>query len=439
MIEIYAIGGHSEVGKNCTAINVDGEVVVLDLGLHLDNFITHFQDTDIVEASAKKLIELKAAPDINIIKHLFPQIKAICITHGHLDHVGAAPYLANKLKAPIHGSEFTIEILRKLAQDRKIKLRNPLLSHNVNSRFRVSENIEIEFINITHSIIQTVLIAVHTKYGVIIYANDYKLDDFPTLGQKTNYKRLKQLDGKVIALIGECLYAHKLGKTPSEKVAREKLREVLVSEDFSKNNIVISTFSSHIARLKSIVEFSEKIGRKVVMLGRSLHRYTSAAQDLGLADFMKKVKLVRYTAEAKKFLKNLKNPHKYVFVVTGHQGEPKAMLSKMSTGEIKFPWKPEDVVIFSCNVIPVLNNIENRESLEAKLKQKKIRIFTGVHESGHASREDIREFLKMFNPKIIIPTHGAGIMTKAMRELAEEMGYKDENIKLLKVGDRVSL
>ena len=193
MIEIYAVGGYNEVGKNCTAINVDGEVLIIDLGIHLENYIKLTQDEDLVKIDANKLMDVGAVPNISVLDKIKNKVKAIVISHAHLDHVGAVPYIADKFNAPVICAPYTAEVIKSILNDEGIKLKNEIKTVNINSRYKISDKIEIEFIHITHSIPQAALVAVHTKYGVIIYANDFKLDLQPTLGKKPNFKRMEEI------------------------------------------------------------------------------------------------------------------------------------------------------------------------------------------------------------------------------------------------------
>lgn len=439
MIEIMPIGGYREVGRNCTAVKVDNEVIILDLGLHLQNWIEYTQDEDEgVDLSLKKLIEIQAVPDISVIENWIPLVKAVCISHAHLDHVGAAPFFISKLHCPIHGTPYTIEVLRAIAADKQIHMTNKLVSHEPNSMFKISDNIKIEFISVTHSIVHAVLVAIHTKYGVVVYANDFKFDNQPTLGHKSNIGRMKELQN-VKALIMDSLYAHKPIKTPSESVAKELLREVMISTNTEGKAIIVSTFSSHLARLKSIMEFAKQLKRKVVFLGRSLEKYISAGEKVGVVQFSKEGKLIKYRHEVQKFLKNCKRPEDYVFVVTGHQGEPKSVLARMIfQGYFKF--KTEDIVIFSCTIIPTTDTLKNREIMESELKHKKVRIFRDIHVSGHGAREDQRDLINLIDPEILLPAHSEIKVTEQFLELAEELGYREnEDVFLLKNGHKIEI
>ncbi len=441
-LQIITVGGYSEIGRNCTLVKVDNEAVILDMGLHMDNYIAYTEEREELhtekDMSADTLIKARAVPNIYRIQDLWPKVKAICITHAHLDHVGAVPFISNKFKADIHCTRYTAEVLSAILRDEKIPLRNEIIPHPVNSKFKVSKKITVEFINITHSVPQTVIIAVHTPYGILVYANDFKLDNAPTLGEKPNFRALKRLSDKgVKVLIVDSLYADTPMKTPSESIAKEMLKDVMLGVNSKGKAIIITTFSSHIARLKSIAELGKKLRRKIVFIGRSLNKYLSAAQRAGILDMTKKAEFVRYGNRVEKFFKRIKHPEKYVFVVTGHQGEPKAVLPRMVRQNF-FKFHEEDHMIFSCSVIPVKNNIINRDKLDAALKKEKVRLFTDVHVSGHAFREDLRDMIRLLKPKNIIPTHASKKKLQSMKELAMDMGFKPNQVKILKNGVRVS-
>jgi ribonuclease J len=433
-MDIIPVGGYGEIGRNCVVIKTGDEAVMLDLGLSMEQYIKYTESDDIVDFSPKTLMEIDAVPNLDSINDIKEKIKGICISHAHLDHAGAVPFLEKKFDCPIHGSPFTIEVIRTISRDEKIPLRNELVEHKINSRFRISSRIEIEFVSVTHSTPQTVIIVVHTPEGDVVYANDYKFDSAPILGQKPNFERLSELRPKV--LIIDSLYSLAYRKTASEAIARELLKDVLFGTDTNGKNIVITTFSSHIARIKTIIDLAEKLGRKPVFIGRSLSKYVTAAETCKLVDYSK-IERVKYGAQVKKYFKKVTHPEKYIFIVTGHQGEPKATLWKMAKGI--FPFKEGDEVIFSCNIIPTEDNQRNREMLEEELRGKKVRIFNDIHVSGHASREDHRELITLLKPEHLIPTHGMPDMLEGLKKLAIEMGYKEQQVHIMKNGERLKI
>ena len=444
MIEIRAIGGYNCIGKNMTAIKVDDDVVILDMGLHLDNYIryTEQEEEDIIKISTADLLRAGAIPDDSVIHDWRHKVKAIIPTHAHLDHVGALIFLAHKYDAPILCTPFTKEVIKAIASDEEIKIKNHIKTLNVNSIYHISDDLKVEFINMTHSTPQTVMVALHTKEGVILYANDFKFDNHPTIGKKPDYAKLKHLGDKgVLALICDSTGAKRDIKTPSEMVAKEMLKDVMLGTGNKDKAVIVTTFASHLARLKSIVEFGKKMNRKIVFLGRSLAKYVKAGENVGLINFSKDVEIVSFGSKIKKKLRHIEKSGRssYLLVVTGHQGEPKATLSKMVDNQMPFKFFPEDHVIFSCTVIPSKINIENRERIEMKLKSHHVRIFKDIHASGHASREDLRDLINLVRPKHIIPAHGEEDMKKALAELAIEKGYASNKVHLIKDGGKVVL
>ncbi|MEK6937385.1 MAG: RNase J family beta-CASP ribonuclease [Nanoarchaeota archaeon] len=438
MIEIIPVGGYNEVGKNMTAVKIDDEVIILDSGLYLPAVIGFEEEQSLL--SPDELIKIGAIPDDNKIKEWWPKIKAIIISHCHLDHLGAIPYLCSKYKSPILGTPYTIEVLKKILNDNNVKLKNKLISKNLNKSFKISNSIKCELINVTHSTLQTAIVVLHTKYGQIVYANDFKLDESPVLENKTNVQGLKNLKN-VKALILDSLYSEHKTKTPSENIAKQMLKEVLLNEEHKGSAIIVTTFSSHIARLKSIAEFGKRLNRKVIFLGRSLGKYVSAAQNLNLVNFGKNVEIITWPKQIQKKLREIeKNGRsKYLIVCTGNQGEPKSVLSKLINRIFQFEFLPDDVVVFSCNVIPTKINLHNRDLMEEKLKRYKVKILKGIHQSGHACGEDMKTLIKLLKPEHLIPTHGDHDKLIHLSNIAiEDLNYEyKKTVHLLNNGDKL--
>ncbi len=443
MIEIRTIGGYGEIGKNCTAVKIGNEVVIFDMGIHLPNYIT-FTDQErdhLVKMSTKALKKAEAIPDdlpLNEWKHM---VKAIVPSHAHLDHIGAIPYLAKKYNAPILCTPFTAEVLKAIMKDNKQKIPNKIKTICPNSSYQVSDDLKISFINITHSTAQCSLIALETKEGVVLYGTDFKIDDKPIVGKKPNYKKLEQLSKKGIRVaFVDSLNAPEEKKTPSESVAREMLKDVLLSINTEGRTLIVTTYSSHIARLKTIVECGKLINRKVVFIGRSLAKYAIAAKKAGIYSF-EGVKMAGYPKQIKKELERMqkKGTENYLIVTTGHQGEPKSVLMKIIDGKYKFPLGFGDAVVYSCKVIPTEINILHRKEMEKRLKSLGVRIFKDIHVSGHASREDLRDFLELINAENIIPLHGEDIMEDELVNLAREIGYDSGKIHKLNNWDYLKL
>ena len=443
-IEFIPVGGYGEVGKNMSLLRVGDEAVILDMGLYIPKVVSFDEEGGHKKyVSVNQLIDYGIIPDHRVIEKYKHMVKAIVPSHCHLDHALAVPYLASHYKAPIISNPMTIEIIKTALRDDDIKIPNELKKLNNNSSIKISKNIEIELINITHSALQTAIVAVHTPKGTVLYANDFKLDSTPVLGQKPNYKRLKQIgNGNVLAVIVDSIYSKSATKTPSEKVARQMLKDVMLGTENSQNGIIATTFASHIERIKSIVDFSLKLNRKPIFLGRSMMKYIEASEKCGLTKLSSHADIVGYGNMIKKRLKKFKSQKrdKYTIICTGGQGEPKAVLTKMLNQTLPFKFEKEDNVLFSNQTIPVDINIENRAKVEERLKQKKVRIFKDLHVSGHVSREDMRDFIKMTKPRAVIPCQGDSSMFKSFETLAEEMNYKPgKDCFNLRNGDKVML
>jgi len=435
-MQIYTLGGFSEIGKNMTAVKVGEDVGIIDVGLFLPKLLD-YEEGDPRELSTKQLMNLGVIPNDGPIANLRNKVRFIAFGHGHLDHIGGAPYLAKHYaKSPLIGTPYSIAILETLIKDSRRKVDNKRISVNPNSHKKFGK-VTLEFINMTHSIPQTALIAVHTTDGVLLYANDFKLDNHPTLGKRPNYDRLKELGKKgVKALIVDSLYSRRDGKTPSEQVAKEMLRDVLLGINNHGKAVVVTTFASHIARLKSIIHFGKLLRRKVVLVGRSMYKYVSCAEKVNIVDFSKDAEVYGFSGKVKSILKKINNEKgKYLVVCTGNQGEPNAVLSRIARGELPFKLEPGDHVVFSCKTIPTPETIKNRDVLEKLLKKKGVRVFKDIHQLGHASREDLRDLIEMLKPKHIIPAHGGASGNKGLANLAVELGYKlGKTVHLVKDG-----
>ncbi len=432
-MEICTVGGFEEVGKNMTAVKVGEDVIIFDAGLYLPA-IVEFQEKETEEKiySEKRLRSIGALPDDLVLDKLQwrDKVIAIAIGHAHLDHLGAIPYIAKRYpKAKILATPFTMAVLEKILEDEKIILKNQKHIVRENSTFIVkgkSGNHKLEFIHATHSTLQTSFVILHTNEGAFFYALDFKLDNYPVIGSPINYRRLKEIAKKGIkVLVVDSLYSGTNKKTPSERIARDLIEDALSSVRNRNSALIVTTFSSHIARLKSIVDFGKKTGREIIFLGRSLNKYVRSAAKVNQCPFQRNIKLLGYKKQVNSFLKKAEgNRGKYLIVCTGHQAEPGSILDRIAKDETPFRLKKGDNVIFSSSIIPSPVNVNSREKMDKRLRKKGVRIQTDVHVSGHAAREDLRDLVEILKPKHVIPAHGSLQETTPMIELVGELGYK---------------
>jgi len=438
-VEVIAIGGYEEVGKNMSAVKIGDDVVIFDMGINLDRLHIH-EDTDIARMHSLDLIERGVIPDDTLMKEVDGKVRAIVFTHGHLDHIGAVAKLAHRYEAPIIATPYTLALIeRTIKSERKFKVNNPLQVLNGGEKSQISPDITLEFIKTTHSIPQTVTAALHTSEGIIIYANDFKFDNHQKISPPPDYGRLRELGRKgVLALIVETTRADEKEevKTNSEKIARIMLSDIMNAPLEEKAGMIITTFSSHIERVQAICDVAKHSDRKILLLGRSMERYCSLAESMGLLKLPKSTSIYGSPKAVNRALaKADENRDEYLLVTTGHQGEPDALLPRIANARTQFEIQRGDNVIFSAPVIPNPMNVANRNLLEKRIKSSGARIFTNAHVSGHAGREDHRDFIKMLNPEHIIPTHGNLHMLASYTELAEEEGYKlGNNIHILRNG-----
>jgi ribonuclease J len=438
-VEVIAIGGYEEVGKNMTAIKVKDEVVIFDMGIHLDRISIH-EDTDIDRMHSLDLIERGVIPEDTLMKDVDGKVKGIVFTHGHLDHIGAVAKLAHRYDAPIIATPYSIALIeRTIKGERKFSVSNPLTTLKPGEKIPLSKNITLEFVQSTHSIPQAVIAALHTTEGIIVYANDFKFDNHQKISPPPDYNRFRELGRKgVLSLIVETTRANEFHevKTYSERVARIILEDVMKDPLIDKAGMLITTFSSHIERIQTIADIAKKSERQILFLGRSMERYCSIAENLGILDLPDNASVHGNPKSVNKALSKAEDKREnYLLVTTGHQGEPDALLPRIASGRTPFLVRQGDNVIISAPIIPNPTNAANRHIMESRLLSSGARIYSNMHVSGHAGREDHRDFLRMLKPLHIIPSHGNLEMLSAYGELAEEEGYRiGNNVHILRNG-----
>ena len=442
-IGIIAVGGYNEMGRNMTAVHVGGDIIIFDMGLRLDQVQIH-EDVEIERMHSLDLIKIGAIPDDTVMKGVKGTVRAIVCTHGHLDHIGAISKLAHRYRAPIIATPYTIGLIRQLIKsERKFPAENELVEMNAGETKEISKKLSIEFIRVQHSTLDCVFIAVHTPRGILLYANDFKMDRTPTLGEPPDIKRLKQIGKEgVFLMITESTNAAIAGKTPSERIAKAMLNDVLIGTEETESGVIVTTFSSHIARIAATLEIAKKMDRIPVLMGRSMDKYVKLAAKLGYIQLPENLTIYGVRKNIDKAFTRIasEGKEKYLPIVTGHQGEPGAVLERISMDNTNYRIERGDKVIFSANTIPTPSTYANRHALETKLKMRGARIYDGVHVSGHASKEDHWELLRMINPEHVIPAHGNLVMHSSYIEMAEDTGYVlGDTIHLLRNGEELIL
>jgi len=421
-MKVHTLGGYEEVGRNMTAVEVNGETVIFDIGFEMEEVIN--ADGEVNEMTTNDALETGAIPlDEQIMDN---DVKAIVIGHGHLDHVGAIPKLAGAYDAPIICTPYTKKIVRDIIEDDRKNIKNDVIALEKGDEHTINENLSLEFMHVNHSIPQATLSLLDTPEGKVVYGNDMKIDYSPVIEETTDVERLKEAGEEGVKLmIPGTTRVSEPGRARSEKSVEIELKDVLTSCYNAGGAVIVSTFSSQISRLNSLLKANDG-RRKVAFVGRSLREYTEAAEELDLID-LSEVEVVSYYDEVEQLMNRIDDQkEEWLVVATGNQGEPGAQLDKLASGEYPFELSKDDHVIFSSRTIPTPLTEANRYSLEKKLKEKGVRLYMDIHTTGHAHREDHRDFMRFLDPDNIVPSHGTIQKLGDYVELAREEGYSLE-------------
>ncbi|MFB6251329.1 MAG: RNase J family beta-CASP ribonuclease [Halobellus sp.] len=431
-IEIATIGGYEEVGRQMTAVRAGDDVVIFDMGLNLSQVLIH-DNVETEKMHSLDLIDMGAIPDDRVMSDLEGDVQAIVPTHGHLDHIGAISKLAHRYNAPVVSAPFTIELVKQqIESESKFSgnFNNDLVKMEAGETMSIGDSgqVELEFVHVTHSIIDAINPVIHTPEGSIVYGLDKRMDHSPVIEDPIDMKRFREIGREgngVLCYIEDCTNAGRKGRTPSESHARNHLEDTIHSIEDYDGGIVATTFSSHVSRVSSIVEFAKDIGRQPVLLGRSMEKYSGTAERLGFVDFPDDVGMYGHRKSVDRTFKRIMKEGKenYLPIVTGHQGEPRAMLTRMGRGETPYEIEDGDKVIFSARVIPEPTNEGQRYQSERLLKMQGARIYDDVHVSGHLREEGHYQMLDALQPQHVIPAHQNLEGFAPYVDLAESQGY----------------
>lgn len=437
-VEITPLGGVGEVGKNMTLVSIEDKKIIVDMGLKLEKLL-NLENKNMGEAERSKLINMGGIPDDSKLRS--EDISAIILTHGHLDHIGAVGKLAHEYDATIYATPFTAELVKQVIREERIfKINNKIKEIKPGEKAKIKD-LEIEFVTGAHSIPQNVFPAIKSSEGVVICIGGFKIDKKPVLGHITDYKTLKNLsnEGKVVSLICS-VRADEPEPTPSESHARKMLKKVMTKAANKGGGILVTAFSSHIARLKEITEIAQELDRKPVILGKSLKKKCKTAEKLGIINLTPNTKIFGHITSVREALEIINESREnYVMITTGHQGEPNSVLSRIADKVEPYEIEENDDIIFSASIIPNPLNISNRELLEAKLIAQGAEIHRDVHVSGHARQPGTMDLLEEISPNHVIPFHGTLEKIKSVINIGRKLGFSEKQLHMLRNKETFSM
>lgn len=405
-IQIIPLGGLGEIGKNMTVIRYEDDIIVIDSGLM-------FPEDDMLG------IDL-VIPDISYLLENRDLVRAIILTHGHEDHIGALPYVLKQLTVPVYGTKLTLGILEGRLKENNVSANN-LIPIKPGDQIEIGP-FKLGFIKVSHSIADSVGISIKTPIGTIVHTGDFKLDQTPIDGRVTDFHKFAELgDQGVLVLLADSTNAERPGYTFSEKTVGAKFDEAFRN---ARGRIIIATFSSNVHRIQQAIDTACKYKRKVAVLGRSMVNVVNIALELG------------YLLVPEGVLIDIDEINNYpassiVIVTTGSQGEPMSALTRMAMSDHrKVEIVPGDTVIISATPIPGNEKLVSR-TVDYLFRQGAEVIYgksSGIHVSGHASQEELKLMHNLIRPKFFIPVHGEYRHLIMHAKIAQELGMPKDHI-----------
>jgi ribonuclease J len=411
-LEIIPLGGTGEIGKNLNLVRCDGEALIIDCGISFPG--EDLPGVDLV------------IPDPEYLLTIRDELRAILLTHGHEDHVGALPYLLPRLgELPIYGTPLTLALIEQKLRERRLNAAlNPVTP---GTPFQVG-GITVEPIRVTHSIPDCVAYALRTAEGIVVFTGDFKFDHTPVDGERTDFNHLARLgDEGVLLLLSDSTNAERPGWTPSESAVSDSYYTLFAN---AQGRILITTFASNIHRLQQAIDMAQLYGRKVVVLGRRMEQNVDIAVQRGYLRVETGVLISARQIDDY-------SPDQILVLTTGSQGEPLSALSQIAADEYpRLKISPGDTVILSATPIPgneslVWRTVNRLVRLGAKVYHDGI---APVHVSGHASQEELKLMISLLKPRYLAPVHGEPRHQAAYFELARQMGYRDDQMFMLENG-----
>lgn len=418
-IRITPVGGLGEIGGNLTVIEDDTDAIVIDVGMSFPDSAMHGVDIVI--------------PDFDYIRKIKDKIKGVIITHAHEDHIGAVPYFYKEFAFPLYATPLALGMISNKFEEHGLKNERKYFRPVEKRKLYQIGSFEIEWIHITHSIIDASALAIKTKAGTLIHTGDFKIDFTPIDNYPSDLNRLAYYgDEGVLCLLSDSTNSYREGSTKSESSVGATF-DLIFSR--SKGRVIMSTFSSNIHRVYQAITYGLKYGRKVCVIGRSMERNLYTTMELGYIKLDRKIFI-----DADEVAKH--KDSEVLIVTTGSQGETMSALYRMATDEHKFiKIKPTDQIIISAKAIP-----GNESSINAVLDfllkagaKVAYQEFSEIHVSGHASMEEQKLMLSLTKPKFFLPVHGEYNHITKHKQTAIACGVDERNIYLMSNGDQVEI
>ncbi|MBI5696744.1 MAG: ribonuclease J [Nitrospirae bacterium] len=415
-LSVIPLGGIGEIGLNSTLLEFGDDMMMVDCGLM-------FPDEEMLGVDI-------VIPDFSYVLENRDKLRGICITHGHEDHTGALPYLLKELDVPVYGTMLTLGLIQEKLKEHEFDHKVRLIP--VKPRDTVELGVfKVEFIRVTHSIVDGVGLGIGTPVGNVIHTGDFKIDPTPVDGELLDFNLFSEYGRRgVLLLMSDSTNATKGGFTFSEKEVRRAFEDIFIK---AKKRIIIATFASNIHRIQQAVDVAQMFGRKIILNGRSMVNNARIAADLGYLHIQDGMWMQLED------LKNMKDED-VVIITTGSQGEPMSAMSRMAMDEHKqIKVKKGDTVIISAKIIPgneksiarIINHLFMRGADVIYEKTSEI------HVSGHASKEELKLMLNIVKPKFFIPVHGEYRHLISHAKLGAKVGIPEENIFVIKDGEVV--
>ncbi|EAH6450874.1 ribonuclease J [Campylobacter jejuni] len=418
-IRITPLGGLGEIGGNISVFETNKDAIIVDIGMSFPDGTMHGVDIII--------------PDFDYVRKIKDKIRGIAITHAHEDHIGAVPYFFKEFQFPIYATPLALGMISNKFEEHGLKAERKWFRPVEKRKVYEIGEFDIEWIHITHSIIDASALAIKTKAGTIIHTGDFKIDQTPIDGYPTDLGRLAHYGEEgVLCLLSDSTNSYKEGYTKSESSVGPTFDQIFAR---TKGRVIMSTFSSNIHRVYQAITYGLKYGRKVCVIGRSMERNLYTTMELGYIKLDRKIFID--ADEVSKYKDN-----EVLIVTTGSQGETMSALYRMATDEHKFiKIKPTDQVIISAKAIPG-NEASVSAVLDYLLKagaKVAYQEFSEIHVSGHASIEEQKLMLTLTKPKFFLPVHGEYNHITKHKETAMKCGIPERNIYLMSDGDQVEL